>query len=112
MNHLLNREWQRKGASLSDWRACLEYGLSEDELLEAVRLDRLQYRVCPPDKKPSLRLLRREVERLVESHYGQRYLEEKRRAVELANIESELRKLKTRFETLEKRRSRILEDRT
>jgi len=37
-------EWQRKGATLSDKTARKEYGLTQDEIVRAIRARKLQYR--------------------------------------------------------------------
>jgi len=41
----LEQQWRRKGATLSDKTARKEYGLSQDEIGEAIRVGKLQYRV-------------------------------------------------------------------
>ena len=61
--------WQRKGATLSDKTARKEYGLSQDEIVEAIRDGQLQYRENSIHGNPFLRLLRHEVEALIEKIY-------------------------------------------
>jgi hypothetical protein len=39
----LNSEWQRKGGTLSDKTARKEFGLMQDEIVEAIRAGKLQY---------------------------------------------------------------------
>ena len=36
--------WQRKGATLSDKTARKEYGLTQNEIIDAIRRGQLQYR--------------------------------------------------------------------
>lgn len=55
--------WQRQGATLSDKSARKEYGLTQNEIIEAIRDGRLQYRENSIHGNPFLRLLRHEVER-------------------------------------------------
>ena len=40
----LDSEWQRKGATLSDKTARKEYGLTQDEIVRAIKAEDLQYR--------------------------------------------------------------------
>jgi hypothetical protein len=58
-------EWVRKGATLSDKTARAEFGLTQDEIIAAIRAGKLQYRRAEMQGNPWLRLLRREVEDLV-----------------------------------------------
>jgi hypothetical protein len=61
----LNSDWQRKGATLSHKTAQKEFGLTWEEIVQAVRSGKLQYREQSIYGTPWLRLLRREVEALV-----------------------------------------------
>jgi hypothetical protein len=69
-------EWTRKGATLSDKTARAEFGLTQDEIIAAIRAGKLQYRRAEMEGNPWLRLLRREVEELVSTRHGERYLKE------------------------------------
>lgn len=62
MNHY--GEWIRKGATLSDKTARLEYGLTQDETYTAIDAGTLHYRPGEMHGNPWVRLLRREVEGL------------------------------------------------
>ena len=103
-------EWMLKGATLSDGTASKEYGLTREEIVAAIRRGRLRYRVCNYYGNPFLRLLRREVEALVEGKRGGRYLEQRKVRTELARVERELRSLKRRAAALERERARLLAD--
>src|SRR6266480_5090872 len=59
-----NDEWQLKGATLSDKTARQEFGLTQDEIYDAIDAGTLQYRQAYMHGNPWLRLLRREVEAL------------------------------------------------
>ncbi|HNS22423.1 MAG TPA: hypothetical protein PKH24_18095 [Sedimentisphaerales bacterium] len=54
--------WSKKGATLSDKSAREEFGLTQGEIIQAIRRGKLQYREVPVYGNPFLRLLRREVE--------------------------------------------------
>jgi hypothetical protein len=106
----LNSEWQRKGATLSDKTACKEFGLTQDEIVRAIRAGKLEYRQNSIYGNPFLRLLRREVEALVQKKRGADYLKAQRAKTELASINRELHQLKTQIAVLEERKSKLLAD--
>ena len=103
-------EWARKGATLSDKTARSEYGLTQDEIFAAIDAGKLQYRPAAMHGNPWLRLLRREVEELVRTQHGDRYLRERQARTELAGINRELRQLRTRLAALEERRTALLDE--
>jgi hypothetical protein len=106
----LDSEWQRKGATLSDKTARKEFGLTQDEIVQAIRAGKLQYRRNSIHGNPFLRLLRREVEALVKKKHGDHYLKARQAKTELAGINRELKQLKTRIATLEERKSKLMAD--
>src|SRR5665213_1351009 len=89
-------EWQRKGATLSDKTAREEFGLTQDEITQAIQAGTLHYREGSMYGNPWLRLLRREVEALVRKKHGNNYLRGRQAKTELAGINRELRRLKVR----------------
>jgi hypothetical protein len=98
-------EWGRKGATLSDKTARAEFGLTQDEIIAAIRAGKLQYRPAAMHGNPWLRLLRREVEDLVSARHGERYLRERQARAELARVNRELKQFRTQLAALEERRS-------
>jgi hypothetical protein len=104
----LDSEWQRKGATLSDKTAREEFGLTEDEIIRAIRAGKLHYREGSMYGNPWLRLLRREVEALVRKKHGENYLKDRQAKTELAHINRELRRLKTQIARLEERKSKLI----
>src|SRR6202042_1921547 len=94
-------EWGRKGATLSDKTARAEYGLTQDEIIAAIRAGKLQYRRAEMEGNPWLRLLRREVEELVSARHGERYLKEQQAQTELKRVNRELKQLRTQIKALE-----------
>jgi hypothetical protein len=65
-----SEEWQRKGATLSDKTARKEFGLTQDEIYDAIDAGTLKYRQAYMHGNPWLRLLRREVEALAIATHG------------------------------------------
>jgi hypothetical protein len=100
-----NSIWTRKGATLSDKSARQEFGLTQQEIITAIRAGKLQFRESNMHGNPWFRLLRHEVEALVMEKSGQDHLHEKKLQKELADIKKETRKLKTQLATLERRRA-------
>jgi hypothetical protein len=104
----LSSEWQRKGATLSDKTARKEFGLSQDEIVQAIRAGKLQYRYNSIYGNPFLRLVRREVEALVTRKLGDDYLKDRQAKTELARINRELKRLKIQMAELEERKSKLM----
>jgi hypothetical protein len=100
--------WAEKGATLSDKTAQKEYGLTRQEIVEAIRAGKLQYRENNIYGNPFLRLIRREVEAVVKEKYGGGYLKQKKLKTELAAINRTLRALKTQTTSLETRKAELL----
>ena len=106
----LDHGWQRKGATLSDKTARKEFGLTQDEIVQAIRAGKLQYRLNSIHGNPFLRLLRREVEALVKKKHGDDYLKGQQAKTELARINREIRRLKTQVAALEERKARLIDE--
>jgi hypothetical protein len=103
-------EWGRKGATLSDKTARAEFGLTQEEIYDAIDAGKLQYRRAAMHGYPWLRLLRREVEDLVSTRHGERYLRERRARTELKRVNRELQQLRTQLTALEERRAALLSE--
>ena len=103
-------EWGRKGATLSDKTARAEFGLTRDEIITAIRAGKLQYRPAAMHGNPWLRLLRREVEDLVSTRRGERYLREHLARTELKRVNRELKQLRAQLTALEERRAALLSE--
>jgi len=103
-------EWGRKGATLSDKTARAEFGLTQDEIYDAIDAGKLQYRRAAMHGYPWLRLLRREVEDLVSTRHGERYLRERQARTELKRVNRALKQLRTQLTALEERRAALLSE--
>ena len=110
MNYSSNL-WGQKGATLSDKSAEKEYGISRKEIIDAINAGELQFRESSMHGYPWYRLLRVEVEQLVEKLHGKGQLEEKKNKKELAEINKELKTLKIRIAELENRKKELLGER-
>ena len=103
-------EWQRKGATLSDKTARQEFGLTQDQIVQAIRAGKLQYRENSVYGNPFLRLFRREVEALIKKEHGDGYLANRKAKTELARINRELKRMKREMAILEARKSKLAAD--
>jgi len=100
--------WAKKGGTLSDKSAHKEFGLTQQEIVEAIRCGKLQYRENNIYGNPYLRLVRSEVEAWVNEKYGSDYLKKKKLEKELAETQRTLKTLKAQAASLEKRRAELL----
>ena len=108
MEYTDERSWSEKGETLSDVSAQKEFGISHEDIIAAIRADKLQYREGNMHGNPWLRLLRHEVEALVVEIFGDKYLDEKKLKNELAKINKEEKRLKRQIVLLEKRKAELL----
>lgn len=102
--------WSRKGATLSDKFARQEFGLTQQEIIAAIRAGKLQYRESNMHGNPWYRLLRHEIEARVHEKSGQNHLHKKKLQKELADLNSEARKLTSRLKTIERRRVELTKE--
>ena len=102
--------WSQKGATLSDKSARQEFGLTQQEIVAANRAGKLQFQQNNMHGNPWFRLLRHEVEALVTAKGGQDDLHKKKLQKELADLNKEARKLKTRLKVVERRRDELMEE--
>jgi hypothetical protein len=100
--------WSRKGATLSDKSARQEFGLTQQEIIAAIRVGKLQFRESNMHGNPWYRLLRHEVESLVRDKSGQDHLHKKKLQKELADLNKEARTLTTRLKAIERRRAELM----
>jgi hypothetical protein len=105
-----NEEWQRKGATLSDKTAHQEFGLTQDEIHDAINAGMLQYRQAAMHGNPWLRLLRREVEALARARHGDRRVSEQQARAELKHVNREIRRLRAELAELGERRAKLDSD--
>jgi hypothetical protein len=105
-----NYEWTRKGATLSDKSARQEFGLTQEEIYDAIGAGTLHYREAAMHGNPWLRLLRSEVEALARTTHGDRYVGKQQAKAELTRVNREIRRLRAELATLEERRSKLTSD--
>ena len=102
--------WSQKGATLSDRSARKEFGLTQEEIFAAMRAGKLQFQQNSMHGNPWFRLLRHEVEALVKEKSGKAGLHKKKLRKELADLNKEARKLKTRMKAIERRKAELVKE--
>lgn len=103
-------EWARKGATLSNKTARTEFGLTQDEIEDAILAGTLHYRLGSMHGHPWLRLLRREVEDLVRTTQRERPLRQRQARAELARVTRELKSCREQLAELEQRRAMLVSE--
>jgi hypothetical protein len=102
--------WHKQGATLSHKNACKEFGLTEDEVFEAMKMGKLQYRQNYAHGNPYFRLLRIEVKSLTQELRGAKDIEEQEVKHKLQKITKEINSLKRKLASLEKQKIELLEN--
>jgi len=102
-------QWVKQGGTLSHKNACKEFGLTEDEVINAIRMGKLQYRQNYAHGNPYFRVLRVEVEALAIELRGEKSVEEQEIKHQLKKINKEINSLKRKLASLEKQKVELLE---
>lgn len=97
-------EWTAPGATLSHKNAAKEFGLTEEDIIRAIKEGTLHYQIAHAHGNPYYRIVRAEVEALVLKLYGSDYFRQQQLKKRQDDIDREIRKLKRRIKALEKER--------
>ena len=95
---------------MSDKSARQEFGLTQQEIIAAIRAGKLQYRESSMHGNPWFRLLRHQVESLVQEKGGLDQLQKKKLQKELSDLNKEARKIATRMKAIERRRAELMKE--
>lgn len=101
-------DWTQKGATLSNQNACKIFGLTEDEVIAAMKTGELQYRQNYAHGNPYFRLLRVEVESLALKLHGSKSVKEQEIKHKLKAINTEISSLKKKLTSLEKQKNELI----
>ena len=102
-------QWTKQGGTFSHKNACKEFGLTEDEIIDAMRSGKLQYRQNYAHGNPYFRILRKEVEALAKELHGNKAVEKQEVEFKLKKINKEINSLKRKLSSLEKQKVELLE---
>ena len=101
--------WQKQGETTSHKNACKEFGLTEDEVFQGMKLGKLQYRENYAHGNPYFRLLRNEVKSLAQELHGAKQVEKQENKHQLQKINQEINSLKRKIASLEKQKIELTE---
>ena len=100
-------EWNRKGATLSDVTAKVEYGVSRDCIVKGIQTGKLEYREGSIWGNPYLRVLRSQLEQYIAEELGEEYLRRVKHQAELRRVKKEIATLKKQLGGLQERQKEI-----
>ena len=106
---MTDSQWTKQGGTFSHKNACKEFGLTEDEIFDAMKAGKLQYRQNYAHGNPYFRVLRKEVEALAKELRGDKVIEEQEINFKLKKINREINSLKRKLSSLEKLKVELLE---
>jgi hypothetical protein len=101
------REWNRKGAVLSDVTAQKEYGVTRDFIVKGIQVGKLEYREGAVWGNPYIRVLRSQLELYIIEELGSEYLVSKKSQTELRTISKEIADLRKKLAALEARKAEL-----
>ncbi len=101
--------WIRSGETLSHNNACKEFGLEKNDIIEAIRNGKLQYREGVAHGNPYYKLLRIEVKNFALELRGYNGVREQEIAHKLKIISKEINNLKRKLSSLEKQKIKLVE---
>ena len=101
-------KWKELNATLSHNNAGKEFGLTEAEILEAMRQGKLQYKENYAHGNPYYRLLRAEVTALARELHGADFVQKQETKHKLQTINKEINSLKRKLASLERQKIELL----
>ena len=102
-------QWVKQGGTFSHKNACKEFGLKEEEIIDAMKAGKLQYRQNYAHGNPYFRVLRTEVEALAIELHGNKAAEDQEIKHKLRTLTREINSLKRKLASLEKQKVELLE---
>ena len=102
-------QWVKQGGTFSHKNACKEFGLKEEEIIDAMKAGKLQFRQNYAHGNPYFRVLRIEVEALATEQHGNKEVKKQEIKHKLRKINREINSLKRKLVSLEKQKVELLE---
>ncbi len=100
-------QWTQKGGTFSHKNACKEFGISEDEIIQAMKDGKLQYRVNYAHGNRYYRVLREEVKAFAEQLHGASGVETQKIKHRIKTINTEIRSLQRKLTSLKKEKAEL-----
>ncbi|MES9903888.1 MAG: hypothetical protein ABW168_14575, partial [Sedimenticola sp.] len=94
--------WSQKGESFSHNNACKEFGLEVDEIIEAIKAGKIQYKVNYVHGNPYYKLLRKEVISFVKELRGENYFKKLEIEFKIKTINKVINSCKRKIKANEK----------
>ena len=94
--------WTQSGETLSHNNACKEYGLEKDEIFNAMKSGKLQYKENYAHGNPYYKLLRKEVISLVIELRGENFFEKQEIEFKIKKATKEINSCKRKIKLKEK----------
>lgn len=104
-----NSEWTQKNGTLSHKNAIKEFGLTETEIIQAMKSGKLQYRQNYAHGNPYYKFLRSEVKALAQELHGDNEVEDQALKHQLNEINRQINSLKRKLKSLEKEKAGLIE---
>ena len=101
--------WTQKGESLSHKNASREFGLEESEIIEAIRVGKLQYKVNYVHGNPYYKLLRKEVKALAVDLRGESHFKKQEIEYQIKKITKEINSCKRNLKEFEREKEALIE---
>lgn len=101
--------WTQKGESLSHINASREFGLEESEIIEAIRVGKLQYKVNYVHGNPYYKLLRREVKALAVDLRGESHFRKQEIEYQIKTITKEINSCRRKLKAFEREKGALLD---
>jgi hypothetical protein len=105
-----NDEWQRKGVTLSDKTARQEFGLTQDEIYDAIDAGNAAVPPGPYAREPVTETAPPRGGGPARTRHGDCYVSEQQARAELTRVNREIRRLRTELAELEERRAKLGSD--
>lgn len=104
---MTSASWTEPGGSLSHKNACREYGLDENEIFDAIKDGKIQFKVNYAHGNPYYKVLRLEIEKLANEIHGEDHINKYKIKNRINKINSEMRSLKRKIKLLEKEKHEL-----
>ena len=102
--------WTQQGETLSHNNACKEFGLTEAEIIAAIKAEEIQYKVNYAHGNPYYKLLREEVEDLAIRLRGKSHFEKQELEYKIKKISREINTHKRKVKALEKEKTTLTKE--
>lgn len=99
--------WTQPGKTLSHKNACKEFGLTEAEIINAIKAEEIQYKINYAHGNPYYKLLREEVEALARKLHGESHFEKQEIEYKIKKITREINSHKRKAKALEKEKATL-----